>query len=52
MKYSRSDIVRLLLDAATGGGATKTKLMYKAYLSLNQQREIETGFEYTEFDNT
>jgi hypothetical protein len=32
MKYiSRSDIVGLLLDAANGGGATKTKLMYKAY---------------------
>ena len=40
MKYrSRSDIVGLLLDAANGGGATKTKLMYKAYLSLNQLRE-------------
>ena len=35
MKYrSRSDIVGLLLDAANGGGATKTKLMYKAYLCL------------------
>ncbi|MGC1931219.1 MAG: hypothetical protein WA667_19795 [Candidatus Nitrosopolaris sp.] len=35
MKYRRrSDIVGLLLDAANGGGATKTKLMYKAYLSL------------------
>lgn len=40
MKYrSRSDIVGLLLDAANGGGATKTKLMYKAYLSFNQLRE-------------
>ena len=37
MKYrSRSEIVGLLLDAANGGGATKTKLMYKAYLSFNQ----------------
>jgi len=49
MKYrSRSDIVELLLDAANGGGATKTKLMYKAYLSFNQLREylallIENG---------
>jgi predicted transcriptional regulator len=49
MKYrSRSDIVGLLLDAANGGGATKTKLMYKAYLSFNQLREylaflIENG---------
>jgi predicted transcriptional regulator len=40
MKYrSRSDIFGLLLDAANGGGATKTKLMYKAYLSFNQLRE-------------
>ena len=42
MKYrSRSDIVGLLLDAANGG-ATKTKLMYKAYLSFNQLREYLT----------
>ncbi|HYT46711.1 MAG TPA: winged helix-turn-helix domain-containing protein [Methylomirabilota bacterium] len=40
MKYrSRSEIVGLLLDAANGGAATKTKLMYKAYLSFNQLRE-------------
>jgi predicted transcriptional regulator len=40
MKYrSRSDIVGLLLDAANGGRAAKTKLMYKAYLSFNQLRE-------------
>jgi predicted transcriptional regulator len=40
MKYrSRSEIVGLLLDAANGGGATKTKLMYKAYLSFNQLKE-------------
>jgi predicted transcriptional regulator len=43
MKYrSRSDIVGLLLDAANGGGATKAKLMYKAYLSFNQLREYLT----------
>ena len=55
MKYrSRSDIVGLLLDAANGGGATKTKLMYKAYLSFNQLREylallVEIGLiEYEE----
>ena len=43
MKYrSRSDIVGLLLEAANGGGATKTKLMYKAYLSFNQLREYLT----------
>ena len=42
MKYrSRSDIVGLLLDAANGGGATKTKLMYKA-LCFNQLREYLT----------
>ena len=51
---SRSDIVGLLLDAANGGGATKTKLMYKAYLSFNQLREylallVENGLiEYQE----
>jgi predicted transcriptional regulator len=43
VKYrSRSDIIGLLLDAANGGGATKTKLMYKAYLSFNQLREYLT----------
>ena len=43
MKYrSRSEIVGLLLDAANGGAATKTKLMYKAYLSFNQLREYLT----------
>jgi predicted transcriptional regulator len=40
MKYrSRSDIVGLLLDAANGVRAAKTKLMYKAYMSFNQLRE-------------
>ena len=55
MKYrSRSEIVGLLLDAANGGGATKTKLMCKAYLSFNQIREylsllVENGLiEYEE----
>jgi predicted transcriptional regulator len=43
MKYrSRSEIVGLLLDAANGGGATKTKLMYKGYLSFNQLKEYLT----------
>ena len=43
MKYrSRSEIVGLLLDAANGGGATKTKLMYKAYFSFNQLKEYLT----------
>jgi len=58
MKYrSRSDIVELLLDAANGGGATKTKLMYRAYLSFNQLREylallIENGLIEYEGDQT
>ena len=43
MKYrSRSDIIGLLLSAANGGGASKTKLMYEAYLSFNQLREYMT----------
>jgi len=41
VKYrSRGDIVGLLLDAANGRGAAKTKLMYKAYLSFNQLRAL------------
>ena len=40
MKYrSRSEIIALLLNAANGGGATKTKLMYSAFISFNQLRE-------------
>jgi predicted transcriptional regulator len=40
MKYrSRSDIVSLILDAGNGGGATKTKLTYKAYLSFNRLKD-------------
>ena len=40
MKYrSRTDIVGLILEAANGGGATKTKIMYKAFLSYAQLRE-------------
>ena len=43
MKYrSRSDIIGLLLGAANGGGATKTKLMYTTYLSFNQLKEYLT----------
>ena len=58
MKYrSRSDIIGLLLDAANGGGATKTKLMYKAYLSFSQLREylillVENGLIEYEGGNT
>lgn len=39
MKYrSRTDITALILEAANGG-ATKTRIMYKAYLSFAQLRE-------------
>jgi predicted transcriptional regulator len=55
VKYrSRSDIIELLLNAANGGGATKTKLMYSAFISFNQLREylsllVENGLiEYEE----
>jgi predicted transcriptional regulator len=40
MKYrSRTDISAQILDAAVGGGATKTKIMYKAFLSYTQLRD-------------
>jgi predicted transcriptional regulator len=43
MKYrSRTDIVAQILEAANGGGATKTKIMYKAYLSYAQLKEYLT----------
>ena len=39
MKYrTRTEIVSNILEAANGG-VTKTKNMYKAYLSYNQLRE-------------
>ena len=39
MKYrSRTDIVSQILEAANGG-ATKTKIMYKAFLSYAQLKE-------------
>ena len=42
MKYrSRTEIVGNILDAANGG-ATKTKIMYKAFLSYNQLKECLT----------
>ncbi|MGB8172467.1 MAG: winged helix-turn-helix domain-containing protein, partial [Nitrososphaeraceae archaeon] len=54
MKYrSRTDIVGLILEGANGG-ATKTKIMYKAFLSYAQLREylamlLENGLiEYEE----
>ena len=48
MKYrSRADITKDILDAASGG-TTKTKIMYKAYLSYTQLKDylsilIENG---------
>ena len=43
MKYrSRTEIVGVMLEAANGGGATKTKIMYKAFLSFAQLREYLT----------
>ena len=43
MKYRRrTEIVGLILEAANGGGATKTKIMYKAFLSFAQLREYLT----------
>jgi predicted transcriptional regulator len=40
MKYrSRTEIVGNILDAANGGGATKTKIMYTAFLSYAQLKE-------------
>ena len=39
MKYrSRTEIVSMILEAANGG-ATKTRIMYKAFLSYDQLRE-------------
>ena len=39
MKYrSRTEIVAMILDAANGG-ATKTRIMYKAFLSYAQLKE-------------
>jgi predicted transcriptional regulator len=57
MKYrSRTDIVSQILDSANGG-STKTKIMYKAYLSYAQLKEYlsvltENGLlEYEEGEN-
>jgi predicted transcriptional regulator len=39
MKYrSRTEIVAMILDS-TNGGTTKTKMMYKAFLSYHQLKE-------------
>lgn len=40
MKYrSRNNIIRDILDAASDGGVTRTKIMYKAYLRFGQLKE-------------
>ncbi len=40
MKYrSRTEITVLILEAANGG-ATKTKIMYKSFLSYAQLKEV------------
>jgi predicted transcriptional regulator len=36
---SRTEIVSMILEAANGGEATKSKIMYKAMLSYNQVKE-------------
>ena len=58
MKYrSRTEIVCNILDATNGGGATKTKIMYFAFLSYGQLKEylsilIENNLiEYLDGDN-
>jgi predicted transcriptional regulator len=43
MRYrSRTDIISQILDTANGGGATKTKILYKACLSHNQLKDYLT----------
>jgi predicted transcriptional regulator len=40
MKYrSRSEIVAAILEAANGGGATKTTIMYKAVISYDYMKQ-------------
>jgi len=39
---SKTDIVGLILEVANVGGATKTKIMYKAFLSYAQLKEYLT----------
>ncbi|OLB91535.1 MAG: hypothetical protein AUH25_02380 [Thaumarchaeota archaeon 13_1_40CM_38_12] len=48
MKYrSRTEIISMILDSATAG-ATKTKIMYKAYLSYTQLKEYLSFLEGNE----
>ena len=40
MKHrSRSEIIEAILEAANGGGATKTTIMYKAILSYDLMKQ-------------
>ncbi|HEX6281578.1 MAG TPA: winged helix-turn-helix domain-containing protein, partial [Nitrososphaera sp.] len=39
---SRTEIISQILDTANGGGITKTKLMYKVFLSHDQLKEYLT----------
>jgi predicted transcriptional regulator len=40
MKYrSRTDIISQILEVSNGGGATKTKIMYKSCLNYNKLKE-------------
>ena len=39
---SKLEIMAQILDIASGGGTSKTKIMYKAYLSYAQLREYLT----------
>lgn len=36
---ARNDIIAMILEAAQGRGTSKTKIMFKAYLSTNQLRD-------------
>jgi predicted transcriptional regulator len=43
MKYrSRTEIISQILDIASGGSATKTKIMYQACLNYNKLKEYLT----------
>ena len=53
MKYrSRTEIVGLILEVANGGGATKTKIMYKAFLSFAHLRDILQCYKTMDLSNT
>jgi predicted transcriptional regulator len=37
---TRTEIISQILRVANGGGATKTKIMYQAFLSYGQMKEL------------